>query len=652
MSNSSSPDRPSSAQPSLVQPSSAQHSIASTQTPIVAARGGSFLFETRLPAEVFTLEDLNEEQRQIAATASQFAREAILPAATAIEQKTPGVMRSLLKKAADLGFTSVDIPEEYGGVGMDKTTSALISDYISIDASFSTSFGAHIGIATLPLVWYGTDEQKHRYLPRLASGEWIGAYALSESSSGSDAMNIRTRARLSADATHYTLDGEKMWITNAGIADLFTVFAKIVDPLTGDEKFSAFLIERTAPGLSVGAEEHKLGIRGSSTCPLVLNGCQVPVENLLGEVGKGHYIAFNILNVGRLKLGVASVGGARIALGHAIRYASERKAFGKSIAEFGLIQRKISTGAARLFATESMAYRTVGMLDASLAEIPAERAHDLREVQRRIEEYAVECSILKVYGSEMLTYVADELVQIMGGFGYVEDYPAERLYRDARINRIFEGTNEINRLIITGWLMKRALKGQLPLLKAIQQVMEEVMQPGLNETAVTDAPLSHEADLLASVRKIALFAAGVASQRFMNGLEEQQEIMADLADSITQIFALESALLRARKLGQQPGPESSPEAGSSSGLSSDSKAGPKAGSKAEVAAQLTGLLAEEAHGLVEQAARRVLAACGEGDQLRTHLAILRRIARATPADSVRLSRGVAHHCARVGQYPL
>ncbi len=440
-----------------------------TGLPVLAAAGGSFLLQTRTPEEVFTPEDLNEEQRQIAATAGKFAREEILPAAEAIEAKEPGVLRGLLEKAAELGFTSVDIPEEYGGVGMDKTTSALVTDRTAALASFSTAFGAQIGIGTLPLVWYGTEEQKKIYLPKIATAEWITAYALSESSSGSDAMNIRTRATLTPDGRHYLLNGEKMWITNAAISDLYTVFAKI-----DGEKFSAFLVERTFPGLTVGAEEHKLGIRGSSTCPLVLQDCKVPVENLLGEPGKGHHIAFNVLNVGRFKLGVACVGGARMAMGHMIQYAKERKAFGKAIAEFGLIQRKIATGAARLFAAESMAYRTVGMMDAALADADP---NDPKEVQKRIEEYAVECSILKVYGSEMLSYVADELVATMGGYGYVEDYPAERFYRDARINRIFEGTNEINRMIITGWLMKRAMAGKLGLLPAIKQLMDEVMQP-------------------------------------------------------------------------------------------------------------------------------------------------------------------------------
>jgi len=597
---------------------------ASPASTIVAAPGGSFLLETRTPDEVFTPEDLNEEQRQIAATAAQFARDEILPAAAAIEAKQPGVMAALMRKAGELGFAAVDIPEEYGGEGMDKTTSTLITDHLSVLASFSTAFGAHIGIATLPLVWYGTAEQKQRFLPKLASCEWIGGYALSEASSGSDAMNIRTRATLSADGSCYTLNGEKQWITNCGIAGLYTVFAKI-----DGEKFSAFLIERDTPGLTVGAEEHKLGIRGSSTCALVLQDCKIPAANLLGEAGKGHHIAFNVLNVGRFKLGVACIGGARHALDAMIRYAKERHAFGKPIAAFGMIQRKISASATRLYAAESMAYRTVGMIDAGLAKTGADQVHSPRETQKRIEEYAVECSILKVYGSEMLTLVADELIATMGGYGYVEEYPAERYYRDARINRIFEGTNEINRLIITGWLMKRALTGQLPLLPAIKKLMDEVMQPpSFDGGADAGEMLAREAEVLAAVKKVALFAAGVASQRFMAALQDEQEVMADLADIIAQVYALESALLRARKL-------------AAAGRSS-----------AEAAAAMTGLLADETMGLAEQAARRVLAACGEGDLLRTQLAILRRLARFTPGDAVGLSRTVARHAIQLERYPL
>ena len=439
-------------------------------------------------------------------------------------------------------------------------------------------------------------------------------------------MNIRTRAVLSPDGAHYILNGEKQWLTNGGTADLYTVFAKI-----DGEKFSAFLIERGTPGLTVGAEEHKLGIRGSSTCPLALQDCKIPKENLLGEAGKGHHIAFNVLNVGRFKLGVACIGGARHALAQMIRYAKERSAFGKSIAEFGLIQRKISSAAAQLYAAESMAYRTAGMMDARLNTEQATGAvgNSAVDVPRKIEEYAVECSILKVYGSEMLTLVADELIATMGGYGYVEEYPAERTYRDARINRIFEGTNEINRLIITGWMMKRAMSGKLPLLGAIKRVMDEVMEPpAFGGDAEAGQPLAHETAVLAAVKKITLFAAGVASQRFMKALEEQQEVMADLADMIIQTYALESALLRAQKIAR---------AGRSS---------------AEVAAAMTGLLAEEAIALAERGARRVLAACGEGDALTTQLAILRRLARSAPADAVALSRKVSRHAIALDRYPF
>ena len=593
-----------------------------TTVPIFAAKGGSFLIETRSPSEIFTPEDLNEEQRQVAATAERFAREEIAPATKAVESHEPGAMVGLMRKAAELGFMSIEIPEEYGGVGMDKITSTLITDHLSALASFSTAMGAHVGIGTLPLVWYGTPEQKRRYLPKLATCEWIAAYALSEASSGSDAMNIRARALLSSDGGSYTLNGEKQWITNGGTANLYTVFAKI-----DGEKFSAFLVERDTPGLSVGAEEHKLGIRGSSTCPLVLQDCKVPAANLLGEIGKGHHIAFNVLNIGRFKLAVSCVGGARHALAEMIRYAKERRAFGKAISELGLIQRKFSRSATQLFAAESMVYRTVGMIEASLGELGAGASS--QETQKRIEEYAVECSILKVYASEMLSLVTDELVATMGGYGFVEDYPAERQYRDARINRIFEGTNEINRLIITGWMMKRAMSGQLPLMKAIQQVMNEVSEPpSFASGSEMGGVLAREFQVLAAAKKITLFAAGVASQRFNTGLQDQQEVMGDLADMIAQVYALDSALVRARKIAEARK------------------------STAEVAAAMAGLLADETMGFAEQAARRVLAACAEGDMLRTQLAILRRLARSTPANAVELSRIIARHCIQAEKYLL
>ena len=485
------------------------------------------------------------------------------------------------------------------------------------------AFSAHVGIGTLPIVWYGTEAQKRKYLPKLATGEWIGAYALSESSSASDAMNCRTRAVLSPDGKHYVLNGEKMWITNSGFADLFTVFAKV-----DGEKFSAFLIERNTPGFSIGAEEHKLGIRGSSTCPLILADCQVPVENLLGEVGKGHHIAFNILNIGRFKLGAACVGGARNGLQDAIGYAKERKAFGKSIAEFGLIQEKLAESAAGIYAGESMVYRTIGMIDAALADVDTDAAGASREIQKRIEEYAVECSILKVWGSEMLDMVVDHVVQIYAGYGYVEEYPAERAYRDSRINRIFEGTNEINRLIITGWLMKRAMAGQLPLLAAIKKLMDEVMA-GPSAAEEREGPLSAEYHLLANAKKLALFAAGAASQKYMMGLADQQEVMGALADCIMEVFAMESCILRAEKL-----------------------IAAKGEGAAKQAIAMTRYYAAKAAQTVELSARKVIAAVAEGDMLRTQMAILRRLAKHEPADTIGLGRQIAKHVLAAGKYAL
>ena len=600
---------------------------ATTSAPAKAVTGGSFLIEERQPSDIFTPEDFTDEQRQIAETAAQFAANEVLPAADEIEAKHFDVTRGLLKKAGDLGLMAVDVPEAYGGLAMDKVTSAIIADRMSVLASFSVAFSAHVGIGTLPIVWYGTDAQKEKYLPRLASGEWIAAYALSEASSGSDAMNIRCRAVLSDDGQHYILNGEKMWITNAGFADLYTVFAKIADPKDpdpGKAKMSAFLIERNTPGLTVGAEEHKLGIRGSSTCPLILSDCKVPLENLLGEAGKGHHIAFNILNIGRFKLGAACLGGARTSLGNGIKYAKDRKAFGKSISDFGLIQQKLADSTARIFVGEAMTYRTVGMIDAALATIPESEAHNSREIQKRIEEYAVECSILKVWGSEMLDAVVDHVVQIYAGYGYVEEYPAERAYRDARINRIFEGTNEINRLIITGFLMKRAMTGQLPLLAAIKQLMDEVMSPPSPsfDDKEEDA-LAREAAILANAKKLTLLAAGAASQKYMANLADQQEIMADLADMLIEIYAVESALLRARKMGSNA-----------------------------TAIAATQYYTAHAMTILEPAARRVLAAVAEGDMLRTQLAILRRLVKHEPADTIQIGRALARQAVEAGKYPL
>src|SRR5271166_2542495 len=438
--------------------------------PKTKTTGGSFLLEDHNLDNVFTPEDFNEDQQMVAKLAEEFATNEVVPNAEKMEHKEWAVARELLQKAAGMGLTNADIPAEYGGSEMDKVSSAIISDFMSKYGSFMVSLGAHSGIGTLPIVFFGTEEQKKKYLPRLATAEIIGAYALSESTSGSDALNSRTRAVLSPDGKHYVLNGEKMWITNGHFADLFTIFAKI-----DGEKFTAFLVEKDFPGFSVGAEEKKMGIRGSSTAPLILNDCKVPVENLLGEIGKGHIIAFNILNVGRFKLGASCVGGARTSLENAIAYAKQRKAFTKSIADFGLVREKLANMAVGIYTGEALVYRTVGMMDVALSEVDKSGVDAAKETRKAIEEYAVECSIIKVWGSEMVDYVVDETVQIYGGYGFVEEYPAERAYRDARINRIFEGTNEINRLIITGFLLKRAMSGQLPLMPAIKKLMDEVL---------------------------------------------------------------------------------------------------------------------------------------------------------------------------------
>ena len=599
--------------------------MATTNAIVTAKRvkGGSFLTEERQPWDVFTPEDFSEEQRQIAKTAIDFTTNEVLPVADEIEAKNFTVTRGLLRKSGELGLMAADVPEAYGGLELDKVTSAIIADSMSQLASFSVAFSAHVGIGTLPFVWYGTEAQKQKYLPKLATGEWIAAYALSESSSGSDAMNCRTRAVLSADGQHYVLNGEKMWITNSGFADVFTVFAKV-----DGEKFSAFVIERGTEGFSVGKEEHKLGIRGSSTCPLILADCKVPVGNLLGEIGKGHHIAFNILNIGRFKLGAACVGGARNSIVNAIRYAKERKAFGKSISEFGLIQEKLAECAAGIYAGESLTYRTIGMIDAALADVDTAAPGASREIQKRIEEYAVECSILKVWGSEMLDMVVDHVLQIYAGYGYVEEYPAERAYRDSRINRIFEGTNEINRLIITGWLMKRAVAGQLPLLGAIKQLMEEVMSPA-SAPEEREGPLAAEHKMLAAAKKLSLFAAGSASQRYGQALAEQQEIMGALADCIMEVYALESCLLRAEKL-----------------------LAAKGATGAKQAIAITRYYAVKSMQTVETAARKVIGGVAEGDMVRTQAAILRRLAKYEPADTIALGRQIAAHVLAAGRYSL
>ncbi len=583
-------------------------------------RGGGFLLEDLTPQDIFTVEDLSPEQVQIAEMTRQFAEEKILTQVEAIESKQYDVSRRLMRELGDLGLLSVDVPEEYGGLDLEKVTSALVSQHISVLGSFAVTFSAHVSIGTLPLIWYGTTAQKAKYLPQLASGEWIAAYALSESSAGSDAMNIRAKATLTEDGKHYLLNGEKMWISNAGFADLFTIFAKI-----DGEKFSAFLVEKGTEGLTIGPEEHKLGIRGSSTCPLILTDCKIPVDNLLGQAGKGHQIAFNILNVGRYKLAAIAVGESRFAFRDGIRYAKDRVGFNKPVTEFGLVQEKIAACASSIYALEAAVYRVIGSIDVALAELDKHSPSYTQEVQKRIEEFAMECSILKFFGSEVLDRLVSQMLQLHGGYGYVEEFSAERHYRDARINMIFEGTNEINRLITTSWLMKRAAAGTLPLAAATQDLMIELAS-GQVAVAETDGPLGDVRDLVMRVKKTALLCTGLASQRFgAKELAEQQEVMGALADIFAEVLVLESAVLRTEKMaGASPLAE-------------------------KLCRYYAG--ARSLH-VVHRAAERVLGAVADGEQRHKQTAIVRELLRYQPANTIALGRDISVAMVKAGQYTL
>jgi len=587
-----------------------------TAAPKTKLTGGSFLLEEHNLQDLFTPEDFNEDHQMVVKLAEEFATNEVVPNAEKMEHKEWAVCRDLLKKAAQQGLTNADIPAEYGGADMDKVSSAIISDFLSRYGSFMVTLGAHSGIGTLPIVFFGTEEQKKTYLPKLATAEIVGAYALSESTSGSDAMNTRTRAVLSPDGKYYLLNGEKMWITNAHFADLFTVFAKI-----DGEKFTAFLVEKDFTGFSVGAEEKKLGIRGSSTAPLILNDCKVPVANVLGEIGKGHVIAFNILNVGRFKLGASCIGGARSSLASAISYAKERKAFSKTIADFGLVREKLAQMAVGIYAGESMVYRTVGMMDTALGLTDKSS----EAIRKAIEEYAVECSIIKVWASEMLDFVVDETVQIYGGYGFVEEYPAERPYRDSRVNRIFEGTNEINRMIITGWLLKRAMSGQLPLLPAIKKTMDEVMAGPSSEEL--EGTLAAEHKVVSNAKKLSLLVAGAASQKYMQKLADQQEIMGAIADMVIETFAMDSCVLRAHKFIEANGEQ-----------------------KSALVRAMTQIYITGAMNRLEASAKKVIAAVAEGDMLRTQMAIVRRLVKFEPANVIGLEEQVATRVLETGKY--
>jgi alkylation response protein AidB-like acyl-CoA dehydrogenase len=581
--------------------------------------GGSFLIEERTTDEVFTPEDFTEEHRMIAETTRQFMDTEVRPRIQELEKHDWKLLRELVQKAADLGLVSANVPEEYGGLGLDQTSGALVGENIGRSASFATTLGAQGGIGLLPILYYGTEEAKKKYLPKIASGELISAYALTESGSGSDALAAKSTARLSEDGTHYILNGEKMWITNGGFADVFIVFAKV----DGD-KFTGFVVERQE-GLTNGADEHKMGIKGSSTTAIFLAGAKAPIENVLGEIGKGHKIAFNILNIGRFKLGAMCNGGMKLMIHEAVRYANERHQFGKPISSFGAIKSKLAEMAIRTWVGEAMIYRTLGMIEDTITAT-AQSGNPESKLQA-IEEYAVECSIVKVALSEYCNFVADEMVQIYGGYGYSADYPAEQAYRDARINRIFEGTNEINRMLIPGMMMKRAISGKLALLPAAQKLMDEVLSPSMNSFDDDETVLSAEVKLVRNAKKVALMTLGTAAQKYMMGLSDQQEILMGIADIIMDTYGMESAVLRARKL---------------------------AAAQSEDAAaryiDMTRVFCNDAILRIESNAKNLLAAMSEGDEARTMLAALRRFTKLSPYNTIAARQRIADVLIKANKY--
>src|SRR5437879_4451910 len=587
-----------------------------------AAKGGSFLLESSAPADIFTPADLSDDQKLIGQTAEEFVIKEVLPLAKDLENKKPGLMAELVRKAAELGLMSGGTPEEYGGAGLDKIATTVLTEKISIYGGFAVTHGAHAGIGTLPIVYFGTEEQKKKYLPKLATAELIGAYCLSEPQAGSDAQNSLTRAELNAEGTHYVLNGQKMWITNGGFADLYIVFAKI-----DGEKFTAFIVERTFPGFKPGNEEHKMGIHGSSTTPIFLENCRVPKENLLHEIGRGHIVAFNILNAGRFTLGASCVGGSKHVLMTSSKYAKERKAFGKQIGDFGLMKEKLAEMAIQIYAVESMVYRSAGNIEAAMAAASGS-GDKIQNTMKVLEECAIESSIAKVYGSEMLDFVVDEGVQIFGGYGFHEEYPVCRAYRDSRINRIFEGTNEINRMLIIQMLMKRAMGGQLALIPAAMKLADEILAgPSFEEAP--DGVLAAESRVVGNAKKMFLQAAGGAVQKFREKLADEPELIGAHSNVVMAIYAMESCLLRAQKAAASKGEAAS-------------------GTMVDAAR----VFINDAAGRVEHEAKRAVAAAHEGDMLTTQMAVLKRFAKRAPVDTIALRRRVAAFVPAQDRYPL
>ena len=587
-----------------------------------AAKGGSFLLESPAPQDVFTPADLTDDQKLIGQTAEEFVVKEVLPLVKDLEAKKTGLMPELVKKAAELGLMSGGTPEEYGGAGLDKVATTVLTEKISVYGGFAVTHGAHAGIGTLPIVYFGSEEQKKKYLPKLASGEMIGAYALSEPQAGSDAQNSLTRAELNPEGTHYLLNGQKMWITNGGFADLFIIFAKVEG-----EKLTAFIVERSFPGCKPGNEEHKMGIHGSSTTPIFLENCRVPRENVLHEIGRGHIVAFNVLNSGRFTLGASCVGGSKHVLMSASKYSKERKAFGKPIGEFGLMKEKLAEMAVQIFAVESMIYRSAGSMEAAM-HAAAGSGNKTQNTMKILEEYAIESSIAKVYGSEMLDFVVDEAVQMFGGYGFHEDYPVCRAYRDSRINRIFEGTNEINRMLIIQMLMKRAMSGQLALIPAAMKLADEILSgPSFEETP--EGVLAEEVRVLANAKKMFLQVAGGAVQKFREKLAEEQELIAALANMVMEIYGMESSLLRAQKSADARGEAS-----------------------ASVLIDAARVFIADAAERVDHEAKRAIAAVHEGDMLLTQLAVLKRFGKRPVVDTIALRRRIAAAVEAQDRYPF
>jgi alkylation response protein AidB-like acyl-CoA dehydrogenase len=583
-------------------------------TSAAASRGGTWLLEAA--ARIFTPEQMSDEHRMIARTTEEFADSEVLPALDALERKDWALARKLLKRCGELGLLGVNVPEAYGGVELDKVSSLIVSENIARSASFGATYGAQANLSILPILMFGTEGQKSRYLPGLVAGDLIGAYALSEAGSGSDALSARARADRQPDGS-FRLSGEKMWITNGGFADLFIVFAKV-----DGEHFSAFIVERAFGGVTSGNEEHKMGLHGSSTTPLLLQDVPVPAENLLGEIGRGHKVAFNVLNFGRFKLGAMWLGGCRLAIGESARYAATRRQFGEPIASFGAVRHKLGEMTARTYALEALMFRTAGLIDANLTATEGARGPALLAA---LEEFAVEASIAKIAGSETLDFVLDENVQIHGGNGYVHDYPAERHYRDARVNRIFEGTNEINRLLVPGMLIKRAMKGDLALIPAAKRLLDEVLGPSV--LLVDDdgqSPLASEMRAVEAFKKVTILSMGAALQRYGQALTSEQEVLLWLADLAVDTYAAESAVLRAQ-------------ASSSA-------------SNGTLHAAAASAFVCDAALRVEVRARCVLAALSEGDTLRGNLAALRRLLRLTPSSAVPARRALSDATVSRGSY--